>query len=174
MFNGSLTICYDDYNGFDVLEKLTSKPEIAWLLENITTLHIDGFNGRSRLWSAAGYHRILPFLGGATEVHVHFDATRHCYTDRDSDCYTSEWAALLADGYKAEFDAGHKDHEFSYAAGLLKVDGLAKLLEENGRGDCEVYLSTHVTWLAHYRVGWQQMVMFRVTSEGLEAVERRG
>lgn len=185
LFNGSLTICYDDYHGFKALDKLILKKELDWLLKSVTKLHVSGFSGRTFRFgsmSVAVWESIVSVFPAAREVHAHFNVTKHVYTDRHSDSPTTE------------FSAGLKDHEFSYPAGILKVQGLAKLLEDNGRGDCEVYMSTYVRWLAHYYrsveqtcvagrafgivssdlLTMSQTVTFRVTPELLEGVERQG
>lgn len=187
-FDGEVRMQYDEVEGLSALYELCNSDRYSWIRERVIKLVIRGtkgldFNGPDyllELWSGIARPGNLPHL---REIDITYEAKRSKYVVKEDEFElpTEEWYRVGAQEYIDSFQEGGEDIEYEYPSELLHLCDLKRLLAQNGKPDCEVFLTTRVTWKqlrdeesATEQNGHQsiQRVTFRVASDDLEGIER--
>lgn len=187
-FNGEVQIQYDDVERLDALRELCTNDRYSWVRERLVKLVIRGvkgldFGGPDYLLDCWNSVAKLNDLSQLREIDVIYEAERAKYVVKEAnfELPTEEWFRVSAQEYIESFRQGDEDIEYEYPGGLLQLRELKQLLSQNGKPNCEVFLTTRVTWrrlrdnnVASAQNGHEsvQSVTFRVVSDDLEGTER--
>lgn len=187
-FDGELQIQYDEVEGLNALHELCTNEQYSWVRERVIKLVIRGVKGLDfkgteyflDFWNDVAKPGTLPQL---KEIDITYEAKRAKYLAKEADFElpTEEWFKVSAQEYIESFKQGEEDIEYEYPGGLIQLRELKQLLVQNGNQNCEVFLTTRVTWkylrddnVAQEQNGHEsiQSVTFRVVSDDLEGIER--
>lgn len=187
-FNGELHLIYGTEDGLDALRALCGSDNHSRVRGLIVKLVITGLKALRHkgtdyflgVWHAVARPGILPQL---EEINITYEVTRSKYVVKaaDFELPTEEWFTVSARDYGESFRQGDGDVEYEYPADLLQLHELKRLLVQNGQQDCEVLLTTQMSWQRFrddHDVEEQngdasmQSVTFRVLSDDLESIAR--
>lgn len=184
-FQGEVHIHCDGTLRLDALSDLCSNNNYTWIQDQLEKLSIFCTNvvdvedaGLLEHWQRLASHGRFPQL---RQISVTYEAKRYKYIIKEAnfELPTEEWFRVSKEEYAESFDRGEEDLEYEFPAEILQLQELRSLLDQNGKNNCEVILTTHIVWgqirgtnpIAGSDEDGQR-VMFRVLSDDLEAVER--
>lgn len=187
-FDGELSLEYHYDDGLEALHELCSNERYSLLRQRIVKLTIRGVKGPNfdnteyflSFWNDITTPGTLPEL---KEIDITYEAKRSKYVVKDADFElpTEEWFRVNSQGYIESFRQGEEDIEYEYPSELLQLGRLKQLLIQNDKQNCEVFLTTRVTWKwlrdddatveqnGHESL---QSVTFRVVVDDVESIER--
>lgn len=188
-FNGEVLIQYHAVEGLGALHELFLNDRYSWIRERLLKLKIRGVKGLNfgqpdyflNFWNDVVRPDNLPQL---REIDITYEAERAKYVVKDTnfELPTEEWFKVSAQEYIDSFRRGDEDIEYEYPGDLLQLHELKKLLLQNGKPDCEVFLTTKVFWRQlrdsdgatewNGHEGNTQSVKFRIFTDDLEGIER--
>lgn len=173
-----LTIPHDKDKGLNALHLVcTLRRRFQTLRANVQELTLGGYDGRSRGYGLGdAFELVAAHLPSIKKVTVPYNAMRQVFEGYDDPTYTYEYQCLDVE----RFRAGGDDDNLVYPVDLLDLKEMAAILENSGRGDVEVYLSSGVDWNAKGRgiYHWQvrsltllrsQVLLIRIVGDRLSS-----
>lgn len=149
LFNGTLTIKFDDNFKRQAIEKFCELSGVWWIRDRVKTLELVGYDNKWRRRIRMAAIKLIASQFAVLEtISISHVTRKKVFGDNDEDLgrVCASFAAANAKLYKDAFLAGSQDIKYDSPVRTLEAQFLAKYLELCGMDDIKILVNAGTWW----------------------------